>query len=146
MDLVHGVLALERAMNKLTTILCALTIVGLAASFDAQCATGKINSGNELLVSYGRIAVIEFCQKSDIQQCDEITSWIDGSKYELYSYGSGSVHQHMIIFTQAESIYAPFAIFMLDKDGWIKVITRGVHMGEKKKFIDTFKEEGDFAR
>lgn len=133
-------------MNRLTATICVLILVCLAPASTAPNAMGRDNSGNDILVMYSRVALIEFCQKSDIDQCDEVGKWFSDSSYQLLRYGSGLATQYMVVFTGSEKEYLPFAILGFDKDGWLRVVTRGVHLGEKSQFIETFEKEGDFAR
>lgn len=138
--------ALGLAMNRLTSTIGASVLVWLAATVTALFAIGKEAPGNDPLVMYSRAAIVEFCQKNDVEQCPEIAKWVDDSDYEVFRYGSGNTSQYLVIFTHAVDVYLPFVVLALDKDGWLRVVTRGVHLGEKRKFIETFEQEGDFAR
>jgi len=134
-------------MNKITTVICVFLLVGLTtAGTTAQRAVGKEDQKVKLLVMYGRVAVTEFCQKSKIWECREIAKWIDDSGYELFNHGRGRSRQHLLIFDRAGDEYFSYAMLAFDKDGWIEVVQRGVHTGERKEFIKGFEEEGDFAR
>jgi len=121
-------------------------MVGLTTITTAQCAVSKEVSATELLAMYGRVAVIELCQKSGTQRCTEVARWIADSGYELFRHGRGSTRQHLVIFTHVEYAHLPYAILALNKDGLIEVIERGIHMGEKAEFIETFKRSGNSAR
>lgn len=96
---------------------------------------------------YGRVVVTEFCQQSRISQCEQVQKSIADSEYEVLTHGSGPARQLLVLFTSKTlDGYFPFATFALDKDGWITVVTRGVHFGDKTKLKETFEQEGDFAR
>jgi len=137
-----GGLVQELIMNKLRTTICALVMVGLIAATTPQCAISRAISRTELLVMYARVAVIELCQ----EECTEVAGWIADSGYELFRHGRGSTRQHLVIFTHVEHAYLPYAILALDKDGLIEVVERGIHLGEKAEFIETFKRSGNSAR
>lgn len=99
----------------------------------------------QLLVKYAQTAITEFCYRSKIQECKDVKEKISKYNHELFSYGNNPVEQNLVLFGCAEKSFYPYAIFAFDKDGWIKILVRGIHMGEREKFINTFEEEGNFA-
>lgn len=133
-------------MNRLAKTLYVLAFAALTAVTSVHYAMGRIDSEEVMLAIYGRAVITEFCQKSKVQQCAEASGWISHADYEIATNGDGIERQYLVIFNRPVMGSFLFAIFAIDKDGWIKVLTRGVHMGEKEGLIKIFKQEGDFAR
>jgi hypothetical protein len=128
----------------LVTISRVWLLFGLSTMLSVGHADEKDSKFSPISM-YARAAIIEFCQKSDIRQCPVIAANIVNSRREIFTHGVGSSRQYLVVFAHTDG-YWPFVILALDKDGWIKVVARGVHFDDKKKFIETFKAEGNFAQ
>lgn len=91
---------------------------------------------------YGKAALFELCSKAGVKkECDHVNRELRAKLPDVYFFKDGK--QTLVIY-QIENI-SPYVVLAPDKDGYTEIISRGLWLEDKDKFIEAFMEEGSFS-